>query len=155
MFKRFRFIGIIVAMLCGLTQTVEAKKMRDQQALMLLNNVFQALQISDFDQSVQASLPYLHRSLLNESGTDITADLRRFGFKKAHEGIAHYAFPVQVKRVRKTGLSAVGFGSTAEEGDVYDYFVEKNTHSSGQPAPVKVFFPKSGQAPKIYYLGSI
>ncbi len=114
---------------------------RDKKAEDLLNQLMPALQTDDFEASVKATMPLLHKSLLNYAGTDITADLRRFSFKKAHDGSKGYATPVKISRVRETTTSAIGFGPTAEAGKVIDYFIDKKEGNGGMPAPVKVFFP--------------
>lgn len=128
---------------------------RDKKAEALLNQFLPALQTADFEASIKAALPLLHKSMLNDGGNDITADLRRFGFKKAHENANGYANPVKISRVRDTSTAAIGFGPTAEAGLVVDYFIDKKEGTGGMPAPVKVFFPSDGGAPKISYIGSL
>lgn len=128
---------------------------RDKKAEELLNKLMPALQITDFEASVKATMPLLHKSLINNTGSDVTADLRRFSFKKAHENSSGYATPVKITRVRETTTSAIGFGPTAEAGKVVDYFISKKDGIGGLPAPVKIFFPADGSEPKVSYLGSI
>lgn len=127
----------------------------DPAAQTLLNDFITALLIDDEDASAQATLKYVHKSLMNDAASDLTADLRRFSFKKAHSGAKFYAVPVQITRVRPTATSAIGFGKTAQAGKVVDYFIAKKPGINGMPAPVKVFFPSDGSAPKISYMGSI
>jgi len=129
----------------------------DPAAVELLNKFMGALQANggDMDAAVKASMPLLHRSLLLKDGSDISSDLRRFSFKKAWENGKFYVAPVKVTRIRPTGVSAIGFKETAEAGKVVDYFIAKKPGVNGMPAPVKVFFPASGGAPKISYIGSI
>ena len=128
---------------------------RDAAAKALLNKFFKALSISDFEASIKACKPMMHKSLYNAQGNDISPDLRRFGFKKAHDGAKFYTQPVNITRVRETSMSGVGFGDTAEAGQVVDYFVGKKDGVGGMPAPVKVFFPSNGNPAKIFYIGSI
>lgn len=105
--------------------------------------------------SHKGALPYLHKSLLAPGGGDVSGDLRRFSFKKAWENAKFYAQPVKITRIRRTGISAIGFRETAEKGKVSDYFVAKKEGVSGMPAPVKIFFPEGGGEPKISYVGSL
>lgn len=128
----------------------------DPRAEKLLNDFLGALTSSpDMDAAVKAALPHLHKSLLAPGGGDVSADLRRFSFKKAWENAKFYAQPVKITRVRRTGTSAIGFRETAEKGKVTDYFVAKKDGVNGMPAPVKIFFPEGGGEPKISYVGSL
>jgi len=122
-------------------------------AIGLLNNFMAALQIEDLEQSVKESTKYLHKSLLSKAGDDISPDLRRMGFKKARDNVKLYDVPVKITRVRPTGATSIGFKETAEKGKVVDYMLEKKG-GKGLPAPVKIFFPETGD-PKIAYLGSL
>lgn len=149
-------LAVVLLLTGGVFSQVRAQDVSpDPKAVELLNNFMKALTISDFEASIKAAIPYMHKTLLNASGKDITPDLRRFGFKKANTGAPGYELPVNVTRVRKTGTTQVGFGPTAEAGAVYDYFIGKKESTGGMPAPVKIFFPASGGAPSIYYIGSI
>lgn len=158
-------VGLFVFL--GTTATVSLVQPRPAQAQMdepvdaraekLLNDFLAALTSSpdNMDAAVKAALPYLHKSLLAPGGGDVSSDLRRFSFKKAWENARFYAQPVKITRIRRTGLSAIGFRETAEKGKVSDYFVAKKEGASGMPAPVKIFFPEGGGDPKISYVGSL
>jgi hypothetical protein len=129
----------------------------DARAEKLLNDFLTALTSSpdNMDAAIKAALPFLHKSLLAPGGGDVSSDLRRFSFKKAWENAKFYAQPVKITRIRRTGISAIGFRETAEKGKVSDYFVAKKEGVSGMPAPVKIFFPEGGGEPKISYVGSL
>ena len=129
----------------------------DPRAEKLLNDFLSALtgNKDDMNAAVKAALPHLHKSLLGPGGTDVTQDLRNFSFKKAWQNAQFYAQPVKITRVRKTGTTGIGFRETAEKGRVIDYFVGKKDGVAGMPAPVKIFFPEDGSAPKISYVGSL
>lgn len=129
----------------------------EPRAEKLLNDFLAALTSNpdNMDAAVKAALPYLHKSLLGPGGTDVSADLRRFSFKKAWENAKFYAQPVKITRIRRTGVSAIGFRETAEKGRVTDYFVAKKEGVNGMPAPVKIFFPEGGGEPRISYVGSL
>lgn len=128
----------------------------DKKAEALLNQFMQALASSaDQDQAAKAALPYLHRTLLNPAGNDVSDDLRRFSFKKAHTARNAYAVPVKITRIHPTTQTQVGFKETAEAGSVIDYFLAKKDGVAGMPAPVKVFFPNNGGEPKVFYIGSL
>lgn len=129
----------------------------DPRGEKVLNDFLAALTANEasIDAAIKAALPYLHKSLLGPGGSDVSADLRRFSFKKAWENAKFYAQPVKITRVRKTSTTAIGFRETAEKGKVVDYFVGKKEGVSGMPAPVKIFFPEGGGEPKISYVGSL
>lgn len=138
-------------------QPAQADEAVDPRAEKLLNDFLAALTANpqSLDAAAKAALPHLHKSILAPGGDDISADLRRFSFKKAWENARFYAQPVKITRIRKTGTSAIGFRETAEKGRVVDYFVGKKEGVNGMPAPVKIFFPEGGGAPKISYVGSL
>lgn len=158
-------IGFVVALGAGVVLQVSAPRPAaaqldepaDARAEKLLNDLLTALSASpaDMDAAIKAALPHLHKSLLAPGGGDVSADLRRFSFKKAWENARSYAQPVKITRIRKTSTSAIGFGATAEKGKVTDYFVAKRDGVGGMPAPVKIFFPEGGGPPKISYVGSL
>jgi hypothetical protein len=125
----------------------------DPAAIDVINKVMTALQLDDLEQSVKESTKYLHKSLLSKAGDDISADLRRAGFKKARDNAKQYDVPVKVIRIRATGATSIGFKETAEKGKVVDYMLEKKG-GKGLPTPVKIFFPESGE-PKVAYIGSL
>jgi hypothetical protein len=127
----------------------------DPAAVKLVDDFMTALRIAGDEESAKATLPLVHKSLLNPAKDDLSQDLRRFSFKKAHDNAKFYAAPVKVTRVRSTGITAIGFKQTAEAGSVVDYFIAKKDGVSGMPAPVRIFFPKDGGAPKIAYMGSL
>mgnify|MGYP003966049111 CR=1 FL=1 len=127
----------------------------DPKAEELLNKFMTALLVEDEAASAKAVMSLVHKSLLSNDKSDLSPDLRRFSFKKAHGGAGHYTSPVKITRVRKTGITAIGFKETAEAGAVYDYFISKKEGVTGMPAPVKVFFPKDGGELKISYMGSL
>ncbi len=128
----------------------------DAAAEQLLSATLAALQQNrDEEAAVLAIVPYLHRSLLDASGAQLTTDVRQFSFKKAFGAAPLYGVPVKVTRSRPSNVTAIGFGPTAERGRSVDYFVAKRDGQPGMPAPVTVFFPESGGAPKVSYLGSL
>ncbi len=137
------------------TAMAEEDAKPDPNAVALLNGFMSALAVADEKASAKATLPFVHRSLKNAAGDDLSADLRRFSFKKAHDGSKFYAAPVKITRVRPTNTTAIGFKETAEAGRVDDYFIAKKEGVNGMPAPVKIFFPKDGSEPRISYMGSI
>lgn len=128
---------------------------RDKSGEELLNQFMTALLIADEGASAKEVMKVTHKSKWAKDGSDLSPDLRRFSFHKAHDNAKFYASPVKITRVRETSMSGVGFKETAEAGSVVDYFVKKKEGVNGMPAPVKVFFPKGGGAPKILDMGSL
>lgn len=128
----------------------------DPRAEKLLNDFLATLTgQADYDAAAKAAVPYLHKSVLSADGKDVSMDLRQFSFKKAWQNAKFYAQPVKITRIRKTTISAIGYAESAEKGKVTDYFVGKKEGVNGMPAPVKIFFPADGGAPKISYVGSL
>lgn len=126
----------------------------DPAAVEVINKLMSALLVDDMEASVKESVKYLHKSLLNKAGDDVSADLRRFSYKKAHDNAKQYGSPVKIARVRATGATSIGFKETAEKGKVLDYLLEKKD-GKGLPAPVKMFFPEGGGEPKVAYIGGL
>jgi len=146
----FTFL-LCLSFFASLAQTPEV----DKRAEALLNDFMKALLIEEADASAKACLKYVHKSLINTSGDDLTKDLRDFSFKKAHSNAKFYANPVKITRVRKNKVTAIGFKETGENGTEYSYFISKKEGVNGMPAPVNIFFPADGSAPKISYMGSL
>lgn len=149
------FVLVGAAANAGAAEPAPASAPADQEAAAkaMLDGFIAALQLADFEQAAKGALPFLHKSLLNKTGDDLSGDLRKVGFKKAHSNAKQYAHPVKIARVRPTGAVSVGFKDTAEPGIVHDYFIAKK--DGGLPSPIKVFFPAAGGAPKVSYLGSL
>lgn len=129
----------------------------DPRAVKVLGDFFAALAIADENESAKACLKVVHVSLMNPQKNDLSADLRRFSFKKAHDNAKFYASPVKLTRIRPKSITGIGARSngTAELGQVHDYFVAKKDGVAGMPAPVQIFFPQNGGEPKIAYMGSL
>lgn len=145
---------LVLMLTGGLFSPVRAQEAVDPAIVEVVQKFMDALNIADFEASIKAAKPYMDKTLLNADGSDITADLRRFGFKKAHENAGGYANPVKITRVRKTATTQIGFGETAGKAVVYDYFVGKKEGAGGMPAPLKVSIREGGK-PMIFYIGSL
>jgi hypothetical protein len=81
-------------------------------------------------------------------------DSIRFAFKKAHGNVAMYDPKPRLIRTVLTGTSAVGFGPTAQKGQLYKYFIAKKDGVNGMPAPIQIFYPEGGGEPIVYDFGS-
>lgn len=127
----------------------------DERIVPLLNNFMNALLIADSDASAQECLKYVHVSLMNASKSDLTQDLRMYSFKKAHDNAKFYSVPVVITRVRKSKVTGIGFGETAQLGTTLSIFISKKPGVNGMPAPIEVFLPADGSEPKISYMGSL
>jgi len=150
----FFVISLIIG-LSHITPAYPADVKPNPKAEVLLNKFLQALLTGDENASVKAVMPLVHKSLLSNDKKDLSPDLRLYSFKKAHRNARHYSLPVKITRVRKTGVTAIGFKETAEAGIVYDYFISKKKGIGGLPSPVKVFVPKNGGELKISYMGGL
>ena len=128
---------------------------QDKKAEALINGFMQALLSGDAGAAAQSVLPFVHKSLLNNSGNSLTQDLLNFSFKKAHSNAKFYAHPVVISRVAENKSTGIGFGPTAELGTEFKYWIDKKPGVNGMPAPLNVFFPADGGDPKICYMGSL
>lgn len=155
--RMLRSVGLFAALLIGGAMSVQPAQAQTPEpaAVTLVSNFLQALQIGDEAQRVQAVLPYLHKSLLTASGTDLSPDVKRYQFKKASQAAASYAVPANVTRVHSRGSLVVDEGHNPEKGRVDDYYIAKKDGQSSTAAPVQIFFPEDGSAPKIFYMGSL
>jgi hypothetical protein len=114
-----------------------------------------ALLIKDDSERLAAVLPCVHKSLLNNDGSDLMQTVKEYSYQRAIRDVALYQMPVRVTQVAKGNNSAVGYGKTAEEGRTDRYFIAKRDGALGLPAPVHVFFPKDGSKPSIINMGSL
>ena len=110
---------------------------------------------TDEKAAAKAALPFIHKSEYDDTGVNLKKDRLDFSFKKAWQNARFYKTPVVITRVQKQNLTAIGFGATAEKGTEYNWCFAKNDGVAGLPAPLNIFFPANGAAPKIYYYGSL
>ncbi len=126
-------------------------------AVELINQFFASLQIPDPKQREAALVPLVHRSLLynGKAGPELGRNVKEFALKRALREFHLYAHPVQVKEVHCGSRIAIGTRETGERGRVDKYFIAKRPGVEGLPAPIDVFFPESGGAPKLSGFGSL
>jgi hypothetical protein len=127
----------------------------DPVAAKLVGDFLSALSIADEAARLQAVLPLIHDSLKSPDKQDLSKDAKRFSYKKAVDGVKFYKIPVELGEVHKGSVSTVGFKETAEKGRRDKYFVKKKDGVAGLPAPIHVFTPEAGGAPKILDFGSL
>ena len=129
----------------------------DKRGIELIDSFMNVLLQNAADEmaAAKAAMPYIHRSEYNNQGTQLMQDRLNFSFKKAWQNAKFYAWPVMVTRIQQQNLSQVGFGETAEAGTGFKVWISKKEGVSGMPAPLNVFFPADGSAPKLNYYGSL
>lgn len=129
----------------------------DKAGIDVINTFMKSIVDNQADETAaaKAAMPVIHRSEYDASGTCLMKDRLDFSFKKAWQNAKFYKVPVVVTRVQKQNLTAIGFGATAEKGTAYKVWIAKNDGVAGLPAPLNVFFPANGGAPKVYYYGSL
>ena len=129
----------------------------DKAGIEVLNTFMKAILNNQEDEmaAAKAALPVIHKSEYDDSGTNLKKYRLDFSFKKAWQNAKFYKSPVLITRVQKQNLTAIGFGATAEKGTAYKVWIAKNEGVAGLPAPLNVFFPANGGAPKVYYYGSL
>ena len=126
----------------------------DPRGVELVNKLVAALLIQDPDARVKAVIPLVHKSLLNNDGTDLSINVKPWSYKKAYQNVKFYCYPVKIHEVHKGRVYTIGFKETAEKGRTDKYFVKKKPGVNGMPAPVHVFFPSDGGDPKVVNMGS-
>jgi hypothetical protein len=129
----------------------------DKAGIDVLNTFMKAIMDNQGDEiaAARAALPVIHKSEYDDAGSCLKKDRLDYSFKKAWQNAKFYKTPVVITRVQKQNLTAIGFGATAEKGTAYKVWIAKNDGVAGLPAPLNVFFPADGSAPKIYYYGSL
>lgn len=133
---------------------LSAQDTPDPRAAELIAKLCSALTNPDEALCTKELLPLLHRSLLSSGGDDLAREVKALTLKKARLSMNKYILPAQVSRIEKTPTTSVGMGTTAEQGTVFEYFLQPK-EKNATPAPVKVFFPADGSAPKISHFGSL
>ncbi len=127
----------------------------DPAAAKLVNDFMNALTIADEAERLQAILPMVHDSLKSNDKKDLFSSVKQFSYKRAVNMIKLYKLPVELGDVHKGSVSTVGFKEAAERGRRDKYFVKKKDGVNGLPAPIHVFIPEAGGAPKIFDFGSL
>ena len=131
----------------------------DKRGIEVINSFMFAIIEPDSqgDESIAAIavLPYVHSSEYDANGTSLKQDRLNYSFKKAWQNARFYKVPVSVTRIQKQNITAIGFGKTAQAGTAFKVWISKKDGVAGLPAPLNVFFPSDGSAPKIYYYGSL
>ena len=150
----FSLLAMFGLALCGRVQAVE-KIEPDPKGVKLCTDFMAALAIEDEAKRLEAVIPLLHKTLLTEDGKDLTPDVKRFSYRKACTDAKLYKQPAQVTEVHKGTEHTAGFGKQAEKGRADKYFVAKKDDVPGRPAPLHVFWPSDGGAPKLISIGSL
>ncbi len=129
----------------------------DKAGIEVLNGFIKAIMDNQGDEmaAAKAALPFVHKSDYDASGTNLLRDRLDFSFKKAWQNAKFYKNPILVTRVQKQSLSAIGFKTTAQSGTSYKVWIAKNDGIAGLPAPLHIFFPADGSAPKLHNYGSL
>jgi hypothetical protein len=149
------FLGLSDLSSAAEQSATDAPADADGAALELLNRFMNALLIKDDSERLAAVLPCVHKSLLNNDGSDLMQTVKEYSYQRAIRDVALYQMPVRVTQVAKGNNSAVSYGKTAEEGRTDRYFIAKRDGVPGLPAPVHVFFPKDGGKPSVINMGSL
>lgn len=129
----------------------------DQRGIEVINSFMTALVNNQTDEmaAAKAALPFIHVSEYDNSGTNLKRDRLDFSFKKAWQNAKFYKLPLSVTRIQRQNLTAIGFGTTAQAGTGFKVWIAKKDGVTGMPAPLNIFFPSDGSAPKLNYYGSL
>ena len=126
----------------------------DAKAVQVINHFMHALQLEDPVQKEKAVAALLHKSLLDKAGM-IAPSTKRFSYQKASDNVKFYKVPVQITEVHKGRSVLVGFKETQQRGRIDKYFVAKREGIAGVPAPLHIFWPETGESPKLINIGSL
>lgn len=148
----FAFAGLVLVA-TGAAQAIE-KVAPDPKAVELVGQLITALRTPDETARAAAVKPLVHRTLLDPAGADLSADVKRFQFKKASVGAHNYKLPIEIYEVHKGNPVTIGFRETAQKGRRDKYFIQP-TDSKFRPAPIIVFVPEDGSGLYIENMGSL
>jgi hypothetical protein len=121
----------------------------DTRAIELINQLLVALKIEDGNRRLQAVVGLVHRSLLTSDGRDLDWNIKNYSYRKAFQSAHMYKYPAVVARTSEKRDQVVGFAESVERGWVQTYYLEVKSGGGGMPAPVQIFFPASGDPPKV------
>ena len=158
--KIFSFLACtaLLLQLSSYGQEVSLNKF-DKRGIEVINSFMNAIMDPDSQgnegTAAIAALPYIHASEYDARGTNLKKDRLEFSFKKAWHNAKFYTLPVSVTRIQRQHITAIGFGATAQAGKAFKVWIAKKDGVAGMPAPLNVFFPSDGSAPKLYYYGSL
>lgn len=127
----------------------------DPKAVKLVGQVLKALATADAGKRLAAVLPLVHKSLRTADGKDLARTVKDYSYKKATTGAQHYIYPPEIFEVHQGNTVTVGFKETAERGRKDKYFVKKKAGVAGRPAPIIIFWPEGGGAPRVLDFGSL
>jgi hypothetical protein len=119
----------------------------DARAASLLDALLDALARGD----TAAAVPLLHRTLLSADGAALDPQVEHYAWRKAAANAHLYARPPVVTSVRDDDESV----EAGERGHRMRYFLEKKPELEAMPAPVTLFWPADGGAPKVLYFGGL
>jgi len=127
----------------------------DAKAVEVINQTLTALETPNETTRIQMLEKLLHKSMLGPGGKGLDPSVQRFSYKKAVQNAQFYKNPVEIYEVHQGNVSTVGFKTTAEKGRRDKYFIQKKEGVAGRPAPVHIFWPDNGSAPKVLDFGSL
>lgn len=120
---------------------------KDQQAMLLINRLFELMIQQPPEVGAQNVLPYVHHSLIVNG--QLEASFWKYKFLKAYERLSYYRIPVQVKSRKPSGRTSIGSGLQKEEGEEWIYTLYQVKDLGGLGGQVRVFFSKSGRGGRI------
>jgi ketosteroid isomerase-like protein len=124
----------------------------DELAVQMINQLLVALKIQDDNRRQRAVVGLVHKSLLTRDGGDLDWNIKEYSYKKAYRGVHQYEYPAVIVRTTDKREQVVGFAETAERGWVQTYYIKTTDAIKGMPAPIQLFFPLSGDPPRILQL---
>lgn len=123
------------------------KNKKDQEAMLLINGLFELMIRQPRSIGAQNVLPFIHASL--KVNGQLEAGFLKYKFFKAYDRLSFYRVPVQIKSRKSSGREAIGTGINREEGEEWIYTLYQVQDLGGLGGQVRVFFPRDGGAASI------
>ena len=158
-FSCFIFQHSFAQKIIGGQEQIVAPNKKDLNAkeVQILNEYVKAMKLGkNKEEKIKAFLTIAEPNLLNGNNIALSPNTERFSFKKDSENAQFYQYPVVITEARiAIRESTIGFGTKARKGKLNKYFIAKKDGVAGRPAPITIFVPNNGGAPKIYGIGSL
>jgi len=148
---------IVGVMLMGSMSSADETMPKElkEKAISVINLFVKTLRDNSYEKSAQLVVPFMQKSLLDNTEKKLDNDTYRYQFKKAYNNVHNYHYPVQITRVQTLKTSSVGYGKSFEKGVEYKLWIAKQEGVSGMPAPLVVFVKEKSNDIQLSYVGSL
>ena len=120
---------------------------RNTIAEQLINNLFSLFNTLDEKTCAQMAISIVHKSLVKFQ--ELEKNFLKYKFLKAYHNAHLYEVPIKIERIKVTGRKSMGKRENKENGEEVMYEISRKEDIGSLPGHVRVFFPSSGDLPKI------